>query len=180
MTATYRQSRGFTLVELLIVIVVIAILATISIVAYNGVQARARDSARAHALQQMETALEAYYIDHGQYPVSSGSTTINSSWSTTADSSWSVLASALQPYLASLPSDPIATPNQQVMYTSTAYDFAYFSNPAGSYCGIGANQMYIMVYRVEASAQINNLEGTCTTSPVGPYANASNYRIVKS
>ncbi len=40
------SKSGFTIVELLIVIVVIAILAAISIVAYNGVQQRARDSKR--------------------------------------------------------------------------------------------------------------------------------------
>ena len=38
------RSRGFTIVELLIVVVVIAILAAISIVAYNGIQERARQS----------------------------------------------------------------------------------------------------------------------------------------
>lgn len=41
-----NRQKGFTIVELLIVIVVIALLATISIVAYNGVQGRARDSKR--------------------------------------------------------------------------------------------------------------------------------------
>jgi prepilin-type N-terminal cleavage/methylation domain-containing protein len=34
----YRREKGFTIVELLITIVVIAILASISIVAYNGIQ----------------------------------------------------------------------------------------------------------------------------------------------
>ncbi len=39
-----KQTRGFTIVELLIVIVVIAILAAITIVSYNGIQNRAYDS----------------------------------------------------------------------------------------------------------------------------------------
>lgn len=37
-----KSVSGFTIVELLIVIIVIAILATISVVAYNGVQQRAK------------------------------------------------------------------------------------------------------------------------------------------
>lgn len=44
MRAQYKQQSGFTIVELLIVIVVIAILAAITIVAYNGIQDRARNS----------------------------------------------------------------------------------------------------------------------------------------
>ena len=49
MWAKHKQT-GFTIVELLIVIVVIAILATITIVAYNGIQDRARASAASSAL----------------------------------------------------------------------------------------------------------------------------------
>lgn len=45
-----RVQSGFTIVELLIVIVVIAILATITIVAYNGIQDRAKASAASQAL----------------------------------------------------------------------------------------------------------------------------------
>ena len=45
-----RSSPAFTIVELLIVIVVIAILAAITIVAYNGIQDRARASAASAAL----------------------------------------------------------------------------------------------------------------------------------
>ena len=44
MTGITRKTRGFTIVELLIVIVVIAILAAITIVAFNGVQDRAKKS----------------------------------------------------------------------------------------------------------------------------------------
>ena len=44
MTTLTRRSEGFTIVELLSVIVVIAILATITIVAYNGIQKRANET----------------------------------------------------------------------------------------------------------------------------------------
>lgn len=62
-----RRQSGFTIVELLIVIVVIAILATISVVAYNGIQQRARDNIRKSDLATIEKALELLYIDHGKY-----------------------------------------------------------------------------------------------------------------
>ena len=67
------ESRsGFTIVELLIVIVVIAILAAITIVAYNGIQARANDSRRANEIAGIKKALELYKIDNGVYPPACG------------------------------------------------------------------------------------------------------------
>lgn len=60
--------RGFTIVELLIVIVVVAILAAITSVAYNGVQARARDAVRIQKLTAITKAIEMYYVDNGRYP----------------------------------------------------------------------------------------------------------------
>jgi type II secretion system protein G len=61
--------RGFTIVELLIVIVVIGILAAIVIVAYNGVQQRARDVRRLSDIHAVYQALQLYYADNGSYPV---------------------------------------------------------------------------------------------------------------
>lgn len=63
-----NKSKGFTLVELLIVIVVIAILAAISIVAYNGIQQRSRDSAAASGASQLSTKVEAWNSLKASYP----------------------------------------------------------------------------------------------------------------
>jgi prepilin-type N-terminal cleavage/methylation domain-containing protein len=63
-----RSSGGFTIVELLIVIVVIGILAAITIVAYNGIQSRARDSIRYADAKAIVKALEIYKADKGYYP----------------------------------------------------------------------------------------------------------------
>jgi type IV pilus assembly protein PilA len=67
---TGRQSRssGFTIVELLIVIVVIAILATISIVAYSGIQTRAKTTTAQSNAAAIQKVAEAYYADNGAYP----------------------------------------------------------------------------------------------------------------
>lgn len=63
------KSRGFTIVELLIVIVIIAILATITIIAYNGITARAHASASLAAAQSVANKAEAYNAELGTYPM---------------------------------------------------------------------------------------------------------------
>lgn len=64
------RNLGFTIVELLIVIVVIAILATITIVAYNGVTQRAQASAAQNALSLANRKVLEYAVDHAdQYPL---------------------------------------------------------------------------------------------------------------
>ena len=60
-----KRNHGFTIVELLIVIVVIGILAAIVIVAYNGIQDRAQNNAKIQAAHQIAKAFESAVYQHG-------------------------------------------------------------------------------------------------------------------
>jgi prepilin-type N-terminal cleavage/methylation domain-containing protein len=63
-----RKQQGFTIVELLIVIVVIGILAGLVITTYNGIQQKARNTERNTDLKADQGQLEAYYASNGRYP----------------------------------------------------------------------------------------------------------------
>ncbi len=64
-----KNKKGFTLVELLVVIAIIGILATLAIVALQGARSSARDAKRISDVRQMQTALELYFNDWQEYPV---------------------------------------------------------------------------------------------------------------
>jgi prepilin-type N-terminal cleavage/methylation domain-containing protein len=67
-----KTSKGFTIVELLIVIVVIGILAALVLNSFRGVQERARDTKRRTDVNAQASQLEVYYTDNGGYPVFTG------------------------------------------------------------------------------------------------------------
>lgn len=60
--------KGFTIVELLIVIVVIAILASTTVVAYNGIQKRAQNAAILTEFRAWKQAFALYITEKGSYP----------------------------------------------------------------------------------------------------------------
>lgn len=74
------STNGFTIVELLIVIVVIGILAAITIVSYNGLQTRAKLAKIQSDIAQVRKLVEAYNAEHGQYPVTAAN--LNPDWGT--------------------------------------------------------------------------------------------------
>lgn len=77
-----NKKTGFTIVELLIVIVVIAILAAITIVAYNGIQQRSRDSIRKSDLMTIKKLLKLYETDKGDLANANCGNGTGSGWMT--------------------------------------------------------------------------------------------------
>lgn len=73
-----QNKKGFTIIELLIVIAIIGLLATISMVALNGARLKGRDAKRVGDIRQVQTALELYFNDQNSYPVTATTLTLGS------------------------------------------------------------------------------------------------------
>lgn len=63
-----KNERGFTIMELLVVIVIIGVLAAIGVPAYNNLTERARTTACNANKRTLEAAAGMYYADTGNYP----------------------------------------------------------------------------------------------------------------
>lgn len=142
MRLLYDKKSGFTIIELLIVIVVIAILAAISVVAYNGIQQRARDSERIQELTALQKALELYHIDNGGYP-RCGSTAVNTPPVLSSGTAISCLEELVPKYISAIPTDPINSGANQYWYapgyTKTG-STTYVSTPVADNYILGTKQ----------------------------------------
>ncbi|MGB4420840.1 MAG: prepilin-type N-terminal cleavage/methylation domain-containing protein, partial [Candidatus Saccharimonadales bacterium] len=64
----HKRKLGFTIVELLVVIVVIGILAAITVVSYTGISQKAIAVSLQSDLASAKKKLQMYYTDYGSYP----------------------------------------------------------------------------------------------------------------
>ena len=70
------QRKGFTLIEILIVVAIIGILASVVLVGLGPTQKRARDTRRISDLRNIQTGLELYYNANGKYPAAGTGNTV--------------------------------------------------------------------------------------------------------
>lgn len=75
-----RKDSGFTIIELVVVIIILCILGTLVALTYSGVQANNRDNQRQADIDTLQSQLEVYYAVHDKYP-SSGELN-NAEWRT--------------------------------------------------------------------------------------------------
>jgi len=105
MTKRVAKQNGFTIVELLIVIVVIGILAAITVVAYSNTTGSASVAKSRTDLRAMQKLLEMYKADNGVYPntIVSGSRTWFYQWNTGTNGGDNFIPGIVPQYAPSLP-----------------------------------------------------------------------------
>lgn len=158
------KKSGFTLIELLIVIVIIGILATIGLASFSSSQMKSRDAKRKANLQQISQALELYYNDYGQYPVSSNGVIMGCVDGTSA-CIWGSLtkpfANSKTTYMITLPADP----------SSNSYYYVATKAPA--------SQLYTkyQLYAHLENTQDKNILPSATGLDCGTGADSCNFGI---
>jgi type IV pilus assembly protein PilA len=123
-----KKDRGFTIVELLVVIVVIGILAAITIISYTGVTARAKTAQAASNAAAAQSVAEAMNADNSNYPLTAASFQTGST-STRLPSGMSVIVGLPGVAGAFTGTEPLSSGTGQ---TTVAYSCSGGTSSAGS------------------------------------------------
>ncbi|MCL5433258.1 MAG: prepilin-type N-terminal cleavage/methylation domain-containing protein [Patescibacteria group bacterium] len=116
-----NKAKGFTLIEVLIVVVIIGVLAALLMVNFIGVRQRARDAQRKSDLRQIQAALELYRADQGEYPQSLDECS-NGALGVIAPDCTTI-------YMQQVPKDPLSKPTNE-----KKYEYIIDGSPATIYC----------------------------------------------
>ncbi len=147
-TIHFRSVNGFTLVELIVVIAIIGILATLGLSSYTRVQKSARDSKRYADLKELKTALLQYYVANGTYPTTGGAwftvcTTGADPTARTTSGATGWIPNLAPTYIDILPTDPsgcVGGAYDGYIYQSNGTDYkvsADWTAEIGTNCELG-------------------------------------------
>ncbi|MDQ5932286.1 MAG: ral secretion pathway protein [Patescibacteria group bacterium] len=141
-----KKSVGFTIVELLIVIVVIGILAAITVIAFSNINAKSRDNERYAEAKTIMKALELYKADRGVYPPNSATTAVNGPGGACGDGSYSYSFATDDSWLRPLVLGGYLTkaPTPAINDCSHYYRYYYVSNPTSYNCLSRTSRYYVL------------------------------------
>lgn len=145
--------KGFTLVELMVSIAIVAILATIGTVYYGQTRATARDGIRKADLQSVRTALEVYKQANGRYPDCTPQA--GTSWGESDVNPGNYIAGNFNTYLQGddLPLDPV---------NNATYHYSYCRFPAGDNGCSPARPYYVFgIRKFEVSSKDTKIQFDC-------------------
>jgi len=134
-----RQTRGFTLIELVVVISVLAILSGVLLPRVERHLALARDARRLEDIKAVRGAIERYYADHGSYPAPNANSSFGG-WDVSFDGDF-VRVLRDGGYLDADAADPKEGDEED------AYHYRYYVYAKGSYGCVGESDYYVLGIR---------------------------------
>lgn len=152
-----NKFKGFTLIELIVVILVIAVLVTLAVVGINRYQITSRDTERLASANKIVDALEKFYDQNGAYPSCSALTTTASTViaSTLKDIDPSALVT---PQAASGQTNSIECTSDGNILTIKGKDFFEYQGDGSLECNnAGACQNFTLKYKNEIAEQIKSI-----------------------
>ena len=144
------QQRGITLIELLVVIALIGLLSSIGMVNLQKARGKARDVVRVEEAQQIQKALELYWLSNSRYPSGDGDGC--GSWDVGNMSLPFMRSTGMETYFGNRPL-PVDS-----YYSDDCNGFRYYRYPPGSYgCQAGKGAYYVLgITDLESSAHPSN------------------------
>jgi prepilin-type N-terminal cleavage/methylation domain-containing protein len=138
------RNKGFTLIEILVVVAIIGVLAGVVILMLDNAQAKSRDARRIADMSSLKTALMMYKEANGVY--FSGATVYGGGGCRVIKADTSLNSLVTSGYISALPQDP--------MYDSTApcaaagsHNYRWYFADDNSYCPFGICQGDLVLYR---------------------------------
>ena len=181
-----KSKSGFTIVELLIVIVVIGILAAITIVAFNGIQKRAQDTQIRSTASQFTKAFQRWSVESGKTtsPGGSSSTALSNGVCVGGGGGWVLSSSGYTCTIDDIlkadgyiPNSLMSSvPNTQANRPGSYSTFMLYGCPTSA-----TTTRYAMMYALHSpdTQEISNIRSTCagggTYGPIDTYGMNGGY-----
>ena len=146
MIFTRTRKRGFTLIEIVVAVAIVAVLASVVIASTGEARKKARDEQRKSDLQQMQLALRLYKVKEGSYPQGGEYDTGMTIGERDDDKPINTI---LEEYMASVPIDPKGSASD------STYEYQYHAN----YSCNGGQYFVLFIQTLESGT--GNWETTC-------------------